>query len=108
MKKACCLFLLLFLVKISPAQDSPFKLFLIGDTGEDDTLEATMKNFLDTVKNYPNSAIVFLGDNSYKKYLFGIGEKKGFDNSAITKKRLGAQLNGLQNYAGSAFFIPGN
>jgi hypothetical protein len=108
MKKCYCLFLLFFLLKSGSAQDPAFRLFLIGDTGEDDTLEATMKNFLDTVKNYPNSAIVFLGDNSYKKYFFGIGEKKGFDNSAITKKRLDAQLNGLQNYSGSAFFIPGN
>lgn len=91
------------------SQSSGFKLFLIGDTGEDTTLEPTMKNFFDTIGLYPNSATVFLGDNCYKKFIFSI-EKKGFDSSAITVKRLGSQLAGLDSckYGGSAYFIPGN
>jgi hypothetical protein len=86
-----------------------FKLFLIGDTGEDTVLQPTMKNFLDTISLYPNSAVVFLGDNCYKKWIFG-GEKKGFDSSEITIKRLGSQLKGIENskYKGSVYFIPGN
>jgi hypothetical protein len=92
------------LFKLSFGQSSSFKLFLIGDTGEDSVLESPMKDFLDTISLYPNSATVFLGDNSYK------GRRKGFDSSEVTIKRLGAQLIGLNSskYEGSVYFIPGN
>ena len=63
-----------------------------------------MKNLLDTISRYPNSATVFLGDNCYK------GFRKGFDSSDVTIKRLGAQLIGLNTskYEGSVYFVPGN
>ena len=63
-----------------------------------------MKDFLDTISRYPNSATVFLGDNCYR------GLRKGFDSSAVTIRRLGAQLDGLNNckYQGSVYFVPGN
>ena len=94
----------ILLFNSSFGQSSSFKLFLIGDTGEDICLESTMKNFLDTISLYPNSATVFLGDNCYK------GLRKGFDSSKRTTKRLGAQLIGLDSakYEGSVYFIPGN
>ena len=56
----------ILLFKLSFSQSSSFKLFLIGDTGEDIVLQSTMNAFLDTISLYPNSATVFLGDNSYK------------------------------------------
>ncbi len=91
---------------LSAGQD--FKLFLIGDTGEDTVLQSTMQSFLDTISKYPNSAVVFLGDNCYKRWI--VGERKGFDSSEITIKRLGIQLNGLNQskYNGNVYFIPGN
>ena len=94
----------IFLFKLSFGQSSSFKLFLIGDTGEDMVLQSTMNAFLDTISLYPNSATVFLGDNSYK------GLRKGFDSSKRTINRLGAQLIGLDRakYEGSVYFIPGN
>lgn len=100
---------LLFLSKLSFGQNPGFKLFLIGDTGEDTVLQTTMVNFLDTISKYPNSATIFLGDNCYKKWI-GHSEKKGFDSAAITIKRLGAQMKGLNDcqYKGSVYFIPGN
>ncbi|MBK5277537.1 MAG: metallophosphoesterase [Bacteroidia bacterium] len=102
--KILVLSITIFLSNLSFGQSSNFKLFLIGDTGEDISLGTTMKHFLDTISLYPNSATVFLGDNSYK------GWRKGFDSSKITIKRLGAQLEGLNKYRyrGSLYFIPGN
>ena len=94
----------ILLFELSFGQSSSFKLFLIGDTGEDVKLQSTMLHFLDTISLYPNSAAVFLGDNCYK------GFRKGFDSSKVTIDVLGAQLNGLKNskYQGSVYFVPGN
>lgn len=94
----------ILLFNLSFGQSPTFKLFLIGDTGDDKVLDPTMEDFLDTISLYPNSAAIFLGDNCYK------WPRKGFDSSAVTIKRLGAQLIGLENskYEGSVYFIPGN
>lgn len=102
--KVILLLLGVLLFKLSFGQSQDFKVFLIGDTGEDIALESTMKNFLDTISRYPNSATIFLGDNSYK------GFRKGFDSSDVTIKRLGAQLIGLNTskYEGCVYFVPGN
>jgi hypothetical protein len=102
--KVILLSLAILLFKLSFGQSPGFKIFLIGDTGEDIALESTMKNFLDTISLSPNSATVFLGDNCYK------GFRKGFDSSDVTIKRLGAQLTGLNTskYEGSVYFVPGN
>ncbi|MEO6168979.1 MAG: metallophosphoesterase [Chitinophagales bacterium] len=107
--KPLLLLICLFFFKLSFSQVDNFKLFLIGDTGEDIVLEQTMTTFLDTISKYPNSATVFLGDNCYKKNILGI-EKKGFDSSPITVKRLNAQLQGLNDcrYKGTVYFVPGN
>jgi hypothetical protein len=94
----------ILLSQLSFGQTPGFKLFLIGDTGDDKKLQSTMLHFLETISSHPNSATVILGDNCYK------GFRKGFDSSKLTRSRLGAQLDGLNNsnYRGSVYFVPGN
>ena len=106
--KNLILFVTFFYFRILFVHGQDFKLFLIGDTGEDTVLGTTMLHLLDTISNYPNSAVIFLGDNCYKRWI--IGERKGFDSTEITIKRLGIQLNGLyeSGYSGNVYFIPGN
>jgi hypothetical protein len=91
-------------------QSADFKLFLIGDAGENDTTGTALKDLQTQLLANPNSAVIFLGDNCYKKALFGLikTERKGFDGSKLTKKKLMSQLSILKDYKGSAYFIPGN
>ncbi len=88
----------------------PFKLFLAGDAGENDSTGATLRDLKIKLLENPNSAVIFLGDNCYKKLLGNIlkAERKGFDGKKITRNRLMSQLNILKHYSGSAFFVPGN
>jgi len=111
------IFSIAFLFALSPrltfAQAPPvatFKLFLIGDAGEGDTTGATLHDLHVMLMDNPNSAVVFLGDNCYKKSLFGLIklEVGGFDGSRTARRRIMAQLEILRGYKGSAFFIPGN
>ena len=120
MKKYTCLkrqilviaVFMLFSGNIFPQdQDSAtFKLFLIGDAGEDDTTENTLLLLGKKLKENPNSAVVFLGDNCYRKAMYGILplNVKGYDESKITKARIQSQLNILKDYKGYVYFIPGN
>jgi len=87
-----------------------FRLFLIGDAGEDDSTEATLHDLGVMLNKYPNSAVIFLGDNCYRKAMYGIlpYNVKGYDGSKIAKKRMMSQLNILKNYKGYAYFVPGN
>ena len=105
----------IFFVAILPALSSPamgqsFKLFLVGDAGEDTKTGETLRNLgLQLVAN-PNSAVIFLGDNCYKS---GLGDIlpygfKGFDSSTNTIQKMHSQLDILQNYRGYVFFVPGN
>jgi hypothetical protein len=88
-----------------------FSLFLVGDAGEDDTTEATLRDLGIKLHETENSsAVIFLGDNCYRNAMYGIlpTEVKGYDGSRITRARIISQLNILDNYRGSAYFIPGN
>lgn len=89
---------------------SSFKIFLIGDAGVCDTSGATLLDLQSKLKDSPNSAVVFLGDNCYKKIFFGLFplEIKGYDGGKKTRSRMMSQLNILRNYNGSAYFVPGN
>jgi hypothetical protein len=101
----------LFIMTVGLAQTpEPFKLFLIGDAGENDTSGATLLNLKTKLQTNPNSAVIFLGDNCYKKSFFGLArpEIKGYDGSKITRKRLMSQLAILKGYKGSVYFVPGN
>ena len=92
------------------SQGNGFKIFLIGDAGENDFIGKTLYNLGKKLKENPNSAVIFLGDNCYKNDLLGIIPYgfKGFDNSSLTKKKIHAQLDILGGYRGYVFFVPGN
>ena len=100
---------LLFSLHIGFAQNS-FKIFLVGDAGDHEESGETLINLRKELLNSPNSAVVFLGDNSYKDILWGIIPfgYKGFDSTRNTMEKINSQLALLDHYQGSAFFIPGN
>lgn len=103
----CCLTLLLSSITTF-AQTDPFKIFLIGDAGDDEMTTQTLDSLHNTLGRNPNSAVFFLGDNSYRNApLLPIGFK-GFDSSLITQHKVGSELALLNGYQGSAYFVPGN
>ena len=87
-----------------------FKIFLVGDAGDHKETGETLINLHKELIRSPNSAVVFLGDNSYKDILWGIIPfgYKGYDGSKNTKDKINSQLSLLDEYHGSAYFIPGN
>jgi len=98
----------LFAFCITSAQQ-PFKIFLVGDAGEDEMTGETLDSLRSSLHQNPQSAVIFLGDNSYKNTLFGLVEGfKGFDSSRITQNKLKSQLDILNGYKGSVLFVPGN
>lgn len=95
----------------SQATEEPtFRLYLIGDAGDDDTTEFTLLDLGKKLHDNPNSAVVFLGDNCYRFAMWGLipTNVKGYDGSTITKNRIMSQLNILRDYKGYVYFIPGN
>ncbi len=113
LKRFISVFLLLLVANNGFAQApavSTFKLYLIGDTGENDTTGNTLKSLRVQLLNNPNSAVIFLGDNCYKKFFYGLlgFQLKGYDGSKLTKAKMMSQLNILRGYKGSVYFIPGN
>jgi Calcineurin-like phosphoesterase len=101
---------LVFLVLNTSYAQTGFKIFLVGDAGDHEESGETLKNLQKELIRNPNSAVVFLGDNSYKSILWGIIPfgYKGFDSTRNTMDKIRSQLSLLNNYKGSAFFIPGN
>lgn len=91
------------------AQNS-FKIFLVGDAGDHEESGETLVNLRKELLANPNSAVVFLGDNSYKNILWGLIPfgYKGFDSTRNTIEKINSQLGLLDQYHGSVFFTPGN
>ncbi len=91
-------------------ETASFKLFLVGDAGEGDSTGATLRDLQIKLRDNSNSAVIFLGDNCYKRMLFGMVhlEIKGYDGGKITRRRMMSQLNILKGYKGFAYFVPGN
>ena len=87
-----------------------FKLFLVGDAGDDKEPGETLIQLRKELLKNPNSAVVFLGDNSYRYILPGVINfgYKGFDSSANTIDKVSSQLALLDDYHGYAYFVPGN
>ena len=92
------------------AQQINFKVFLVGDAGEDPVTGEALLNLKKQLDSNPSSAVIFLGDNAYKDDLGGIIPYgfKGFDSSRLTQEKIRSQLAILTNYMGYVFFIPGN
>jgi len=92
------------------AQNDVFKVYLVGDAGEDAETGKTLTNLGKQLNENPKSAVVFLGDNCYKNDLWGAFPYgfKGFDSSELTQRKVKSQLNILTSYKGYVFFIPGN
>jgi hypothetical protein len=91
------------------AQEKPFKVFLVGDAGENPDPGKALLSVQKQLENNPNSAVLFLGDNSYRDILEGIIPGfKGFDSSSLTQKKIRSQLGILRGYKGQVFFTPGN
>lgn len=91
---------LLFLFQ-SPAQDViQHKVYLVGDAGEDTIPGKALLMLKEELIANPNSSVIFLGDNVYPS-----GLKKNNKKSVL---HLESQLQILNEYKGSVFFIPGN
>ena len=92
------------------AQQDEFKIYLLGDAGDHKETGETLGRLKNELDNHPNSAVVFLGDNSYKDILWGLVPfgYKGFDSTKNTMDKIRSQLALLDQYRGAAFFTPGN
>jgi hypothetical protein len=103
------LFILLLFFNKGFTQNS-FQIFLVGDAGDHEESGETLVNLRKELLTNPNSAVVFLGDNSYKNILGGIIPfgYKGFDSSRNTIDKINSQLALVDDYHGSVFFTPGN
>ena len=111
MKIRKTVFWILFLLAENVFSQQPeFKVFLVGDAGDKKVTGETLDSLKSQLLANPNSAVIFLGDNSYRNSLFGIFPWgfKGFDGSSNTRQKINSQLNILDNYKGAVYFIPGN
>jgi len=86
--------------------DIRYTVYLIGDGGELDTLEQNGISLLEhhLINESENSAVIFLGDNSYPRGL----PKAGHKDRKRGELALLEQIKIAKNYAGKTFFIPGN
>ena len=91
------------------AQDL-FYVYLVGDAGDSKVSGETLLNLQKKLINHPHSAVIFLGDNSYKDILGGVIPFgfKGFDSSRNTIEKIKSQLELLDQYKGYVYFTPGN
>lgn len=87
-----------------------FRIYLVGDAGDHTEAGETLLNLRRELLSHPNSAVVFLGDNSYKNDLLGLLHFgfKGFDSSRNTMDKIQGQLNLMKDYRGWVYFTPGN
>jgi len=99
----------LFFSPDSKAQGN-FRIYLVGDAGDHTEAAETLVNLRSELMSHPNSAVIFLGDNSYKDVLWGIIPFgfKGFDSSQNTMEKVRSQLNLMNDYKGWVYFTPGN
>jgi len=98
----------LFEVKNSDIKsENDFKIFLIGDAGNADEVQA--QNTLNLLKNKLDSAdeksmLIFLGDNIYPSGM----PKESDKDYALAKQKLENQLAITKHFKGKTLVIPGN
>ncbi|MES2396851.1 MAG: metallophosphoesterase, partial [Bacteroidota bacterium] len=93
-------FFTLFPLALTAQIMPPYSVYLIGDAGEDTIPGKALLMLKDELLSHPNSAVIFLGDNIYPS-----GLKANDKKSAL---HLESQLQILNKYKGSVYFIPGN
>jgi len=96
---------------VLPLKAQPgFKIFLVGDAGNLTEPGETLNALGKALNENPRSAVLFLGDNSYRNVIWGLIAVgfKGFDSSQNTIEKVRSQLVILDNYKGHVFFVPGN
>lgn len=91
---------LLFFFSSLAQEVNPYKVYLIGDAGEDTIPGKALLLLKEELIANPNSSVVFLGDNVYPS-----GLKKDSKESVL---HLESQLQILKDYKGQIYFIPGN
>jgi hypothetical protein len=104
-------FSLLFLLPFHNARaQGEFHVYLVGDAGDHEEAGETLVNLHKELISHPNSAVIYLGDNVYKDILWGIIPFgfKGFDSSRNTIGKIRSQMNIMDHYKGSVYFVPGN
>lgn len=87
--------------------ENDFKIFLVGDAGNADEVQAQhtlniLKSKLDSANK--NSMLIFLGDNIYPS---GMPKKKDKDYP-LAKEKMENQLSITKNFKGKTLVIPGN
>src|SRR2546423_1178291 len=109
----CVLLLFILFAKNGAAQTqsggekSKYSIFLIGDTGDEDSLRkgsnfALLKSSL--VKADTNSCLIFLGDDIYPR---GMPDSGNVERK-IAEARISTEIALSRNFKGRVFFIPGN
>src|SRR5258705_3769617 len=99
----CILFLLPF---YNARAQGAFHVYLVGDAGDHEEAGETLVNLHKELISHPNSAVIYLGDNSYKDIFWGIIPFgfKGFDSSRNTIGKIRSQMNIMDHYKGSVYF----
>ncbi|WP_312391259.1 metallophosphoesterase [Chryseobacterium sp.] len=87
--------------------ENDFKIFLIGDAGNSDEMQAQntlnfLRSKLDSADK--NSMLIFLGDNIYPSGM----PKESSKDYALAKQKLENQLDITKNFKGKTVVIPGN
>jgi calcineurin-like phosphoesterase family protein len=100
LRKILSLFFFFLFFCVHAQNQQSFTVYLIGDAGEDTASGKALLMLEKELKNSPESAVIFLGDNAYPS---GFSKK-----SPDSKLRLESQLRILTSYKGQAYFIPGN
>jgi hypothetical protein len=100
MRKILILFFLSLSFCVHGQKKNAFSVYLIGDAGEDTASGKALLMLERELKEDPESAVIFLGDNVYPS-----GFSKKSPNSRL---RIEAQLKILKDYKGQVYFIPGN
>ena len=99
-------FFLTFVSATAQQSNKAFHLYLIGDGGDLTKNPASYQKFLQQQFNNDRtpSAVIFLGDNIYKKGIPEVGNR----DRKRTEEILQAHLDLAKGFQGKIFFVPGN
>lgn len=90
----------IFPLLLTAQVNQPHSVYLIGDAGKDTSSGKALLMLKEELLTHPNSTVIFLGDNIYPSGLMA--------NNRVSAMCLESQLQILNEYKGSVYFIPGN